>query len=65
MSSRKPFSFTVVREGPTVLANLMAPHEVDGVKEMIKRHLGWENVDAVSTGQLSPEYDIWMFAEAK
>lgn len=58
-------TFTVIRMNPTVIANMMAPHEVDGVKEMIQRHIGWASVDAVSTGQLTPDYDIYYFAEGK
>lgn len=57
-------TFTVIRRNPDVIANMIAPHEVEGVKELIKKHLGWAEVDAVSTGQLTPDYDVWFFARS-
>jgi ribosomal protein L31E len=58
-------TFTIIRTNPTVIANLMAPNEVEMVKELIKKHLKWKDVCAVPTCQLEPSYDIYYFSEIK
>ena len=57
-------TFTVLKHTPTILANMMSPHEVEGVEALIRKHLGWDRVWSVATGQLkNPSYDIYYFSE--
>lgn len=55
-------TFSIVREDPDVIANMMAPHEVPHVVSLIENILGWEIVSYSDTGQLNPDYDVYMFS---